>query len=237
MIDRHIAEHGFHVYLVQPGRGAPRFLYTIGLTPVIGTELVLPGAVLYDAAPAGRVINEVGERLRAGASASSAFELGDLGAFTLREARHEWVQGLLLGALDYYPDRTVRALQIAPDERHWTVDVPRFDEPPSAPSNRAWRWLHEDWPFPVPRESEAMVDLPALRGQPLSEAARWEEDYWECSAGRGDEVEKADARLLPLGVLLGSDDSLIPLTRLEVGHAAWRDEASGGWRPWGAPGR
>lgn len=63
----------------------------------------------------------------------------------------------------------------------------------------------------------------ALRGAPITEAARWEPDQWELFAGPGPDVRKEDVRAIPLGTLIGVDPSLDEVVRMDVGRALWRD--------------
>ncbi len=89
----------------------------------------------------------------------------------------------MLGALDYYGDKEVRAYQILVDEDHWTLDVPNLEAPWTAASEPVWRWLFESWPFAVPRKSIGATNLNVLRGRKITQVARWEEDLWEAFAG------------------------------------------------------
>jgi hypothetical protein len=230
-IERNIAEHGQHIYLVM-GTPSPRYAYTIGITPVAGLELVLAGAIFYDDDEAYRIVSELAERLRAGADPSTRFRIKGLGCFGLVKARKDWTSALLLGAVDYYEGREAVAYQVLPDEGHLTNDVPDMTKVWSAPGNRAWTWFEREWPFAVPKDSVATTNLAALRGQRVTEAARWGEDEWELFAGAGPDVKPEDARTIPLGVLLGLDESLAPVAALEVGQALWRDDGDGGWNAW-----
>jgi hypothetical protein len=36
---------------------------------------------------------------------------------------------MLLGALDYYDLKRIKAFQIRPDREHWTIDIPNMNEP------------------------------------------------------------------------------------------------------------
>lgn len=54
-------------------------------------------------------------------------------------------------------------------------------------------------------------------------------------AGAGPEVAREDVRSVPLGTLLGADQSLEEIVKtLEVGGAAWRDPQELRWHPWSA---
>ena len=65
--------------------------------------------------------------------------------------------------------------------------------------------------------SHAATDLDALRGSPVTEACRWEEDYWELFAGAGPDVPNVEKRVVGLGMLLAADPSLAPILDLKVG--------------------
>ena len=93
-----------------------------------------------------------------------------------RKVHMSWATTLLLGALDFYQVREIPALQIVPDEAHWTSDVPVMTAPWSAITAPVWRGLHEPWAYPVPANSVAVTNPGALRGERVAEAVRWEED-------------------------------------------------------------
>src|SRR5687768_8277110 len=228
VIRRNIEEAGFHLYIVMQS-SVPRFAYTIGLRDSLGAELVLAGAIHYMADDVKQIVPTIREQLNAGASKSSVLPLGRLGFFTLRTADRSWTQLLLLGALDYYGTRDVDALQIVPDERHWTVDIPDMTRPWSAESAPAWRWLREPWTHRVPETSNVTTNLDALRGARITEVTRWGEDEWEMFAGPGPDVRREDARVVPLGTLLGADPTLAPAMDLVIEEGIWRDDENGDW--------
>ena len=104
----------------------------------------------------------------------------------------------------------------------------------SASGAPVWQWKHVPWSFSAPRSSTAATNLAALRGERVTEAARWEEDQWELFAGEGPEVLEDEVRLVPLGTLLGADPSLLAVTSLPIGGALIRDPDEGEWEPWGS---
>jgi hypothetical protein len=138
----------------------------------------------------------------------------------------------MLGALDFYQVKDIQAFQIVPDEAHWTIEVPDLTEPWSPPTAGAWLWLHEERTYPIPSKSVGLSYLDALRGERITEVVRWEEDEWELFAGAGPDVAEEERRVVPLGILLASDDSLIPIVNLPIGSGLWRDAVSE-WHPWG----
>lgn len=226
-----IASDGYHVTLVQGGR-VPRFAYSVGLTQLGRPEVVLAGATSLSAKGVKQVLDEavrvsVDRRLATDAS----FDVPDVGVFSVNEVHHSWSDRLLLGARDYYACDVV-GLQLVPGEALRTVDVPDMDLPWDAGRESVWRWLVEPWDFPVAPSSVAVTNLDALRGQLVSEAARWEDSDWELFAGAGPDVPRDQVRVVPLATLLGFDPSLEPVTDLDVGTAIHR-VPPGPWEPWG----
>ena len=237
-IKRNIEESGFHIYLVSGGPG-PRFAYTIGLRDALGAELVLAGAFYYEhAKDVSKIMHTLREQLvklrpRGGpADVPAAIGIRRLGSFTLRKAHTSWCRSLLLGAMDYYQVEDVDAYRVVPEKRHTTIDVPDMSVKWSAEAEPMWRWLHEPWPYSAPDTSTAMTDLDVLHGQPVTEACRWEEDYWELFARPGPKVRKKDARLVPLGCLIAADPTLAPVIDLAIGEGVRRDNSRGAWNAW-----
>ena len=230
-IRENIAHNGYHLYVVSGGM-QPRFAYTIGLSPKIGKELILAGAIIYMYEEVTQIIKGVAEALSSDpALERSEGRIGRDGSFTFRHVDPSWATTLMLGALDFYQTPEVAALQIVPDKKHWTVDVPNMTTVWSPDVSPVWRWLKEPWSYGVPASSHAVTNLDALRGAAVTEACRWEEDYWELFAGAGPETQDEQKRVVPLGTLLGADPSLLPVLDLRVGEGIWREEHSD-WRSW-----
>ena len=182
-IRSNIARDGHHIYLVMGG-AEPRFGYTIGVSEVVGFELILAGAAFYSANEVSQLIIAVAAKLKSTNTWQDLrVELESLGAFSLREVDTSWVKKMMLGTLDFYNVSEIPALQIIPDEAHWTVDIPNLTQPWSVTAEPAWRWSDEGWEFPVPEHSTAVTNLDALRGESVTEAMRWEDDEWELFAG------------------------------------------------------
>jgi Domain of unknown function (DUF4262) len=228
-IRENIARHGLHVYLVS-GDATPRFGDTIGVSESIGAELILAGAIFYMKDDVLKIIKGITAQLKAERD-REVFEITGQGSFTLRRAHSSWATEFMLGAFDYYQKREIAALQIVPDNAHWTIDVPDMTTPWSATNEPVWRWQREPWTYPVPEDSTATTDLAALRGERITEAVRWEEDYWELFASAGPDVPKDAMRVVPLGTLLAADPSLVAVVNLDMGAGLWRDDVSE-WHPW-----
>src|SRR6516165_1851245 len=146
-IRENIARTGQHVYVISGGE-TPRFAYTIGLSESVGVELILAGAVFYMKDEVLQIIEAIASELKT-AHERRTFEVTGLGSFSLRQVHATWAAEFILGAFDYYQKRDIEALQIVPDEVHWTLDVPDMTAPWSATEEPVWRWLREPWTFPV----------------------------------------------------------------------------------------
>lgn len=232
LIHRNIECSGFHIYIIGDSE-VPRFAYTIGLSESLGAELVLAGAIYYMAEDVNAILRGIRDLLITDhTNVCRVFSMDALGSFTLREAHRSWIHRLLLGALDYYKSRDIRAYQIVPDERHWTIDTPDMTREWSAAAEPVWRWLDDEWSFAVPRTSTVVTNLDALRGARITEVTRWGEDEWEMFAGSGPDVPDDEVRVVPLGCLLAADPSLTPILGLEIGKGLWRDSDDGDWNSW-----
>jgi Domain of unknown function (DUF4262) len=230
-IRRNIAKHGFHTYFVTGG-GAPHYAYTIGLSESLGAELILAGAYYYDVDEVSIIIKNVAGKLRSAHTGQiQQMEAGVPGTFTLGKVDESWEKRLMAGVFDYYRVSAFDAYQILPDAEHWTIEIPNLSRPWTSESVPAWRRANEPWPYPVPRTSVALTDVGALQGKRITEVMRWEPDEWEMFAGAGPDIAEAERRVVPLGVLLAADLSLLPAVDLSVGTGLWRD-AQSEWHPW-----
>ncbi len=219
MLDRinaNIDQHGHHITLVTQGV-VPRFAYTIGLKEKIGAELVFAGASTYTAEQVRQIINAV---------AATFNECNT----SLRQLDSSWVRLLLLGALDFYDEETLPALQVLPDQDRWTIEVPDLSKPFSYDREPVWQWLIAPWTLPIPKNSTAVTDLAALHGKRITEAARWEHDEWELFAGS--EKPKAEMLVIPFSTLYAVDPTLAAVAALPVGSALWREPDETTWHDW-----
>lgn len=236
-IQANIEKHGHHIYLVASAP-LPRFAYTIGLTPIIGSELTFAGASFFSAEEVADILNFCAEWLHARnkLSINSRVKIGALGEFSFREVNPSWSNQLLLGAADFYQQKNMSAWQVVPPPELWTLDIPDLTRPWSPTNEPAWQWLKIPWDLSAPAQSIATTNLAALRGSRVTEAARWEEDQWELFAGAGPEVEPSDVRVVPLATLFAIDTTLMRVVELGINEALWRDAEGGPWHLWGIPG-
>lgn len=227
-----IMNHGYHLYIVSGGV-TPRYAYTVGLAESgVGAEIILAGAVGYLARDVEAIVQKVADLERGGVAPGKLIDLGNLGGFRLQEVSRAWIEALALGALEYYNQRPFKMFQLLPDSHHTTVDVPDMSRKLNESEGTAWQWLWMPWNHSVPSSATATTNLDALRGAPITEAARWENDEWELFAGSGPDVDSADIRVVPIGTLLAHAPTLEAVLGLAVGKATWRDEEMN-WHQWG----
>ncbi|SEB75082.1 hypothetical protein SAMN04489761_1656 [Tenacibaculum sp. MAR_2009_124] len=61
---------------------------------------------------------------------------------------------------------------------------------------------------------------------------RWKDDYWEMFVGDSSDIPDEDVRVVPLGAMIGIDDSLIPAIDLINGNGLWRESKEFEWQEW-----
>jgi hypothetical protein len=164
--------------------------------------------------------------------ATADLYINGLGRFSLVKCHNSWCKRLALGVYDYYKTEKINLFQIVPEEDNKLLDVPDMSLEWTA-ENRIWKWLELDWCYSVSPRSMAITNFIALKGQPITEISRWEDNEWEMFAGAGPDVEKEDIRIVPLGTMLGLDDTIIDCLNLEIGKGIWRDSGSSAWQKWG----
>lgn len=227
-IRENITRDGCHVYVVAAS-DTPRFAYSVGASPCAGYEVILAGAAYYSDAEAGRIINAIVEALPIKGMSSEEIVLERLGVFRLGPVDSSWAQKLMLGVVDFYGNASAR--QIVPVGVCWTADIPDLSRPYDQERFPAWGDEQVSYTM-VPMTAVAVTNLDALRGHPVTEAARWEEGLWEMFAGAGPDVSPEDVRKVPLRTLVAIDGSLAPVMQLGVGEALWRDADELLWNEW-----
>ncbi len=233
LIRSNIEEYGYHITIVSNG-AEPRYAYSIGLSDKLGFELILAGGILYMKDDLYIIFKSiVGELLKKGDVGELKVLVDDLGSFSLKKAHDSWNKLTMLGVFDYYNTEKITAFQINPDIEHFTLDVPNMTEAWDATKEPVWRWLSEEWTLPIPKQSSATTNLDALRGSLITEVMRWEEDYWEIFSGAGPDIPKEEVRVVPLGTLLGIDESIYSSINLDIGKGIWRDSSNLDWKKWG----
>lgn len=234
VIRNNITVFGHHINVVAGG-ASPRFAYTIGLSESCPFELIIAGALFYSNEEIKKIIDSIASELRSEKSARSAeFRVDQLGAFSVREVDSSWANMMMLGVLDYYGINSMAALQIVPDKKHLTIDVPDLSKRWDDSVEPIWQWLSSRWTYLVPEDSVAITNIEALKGQRVTEATRWENDQWELFAGAGPDIQEESIREVPLGTLLIFDSTLLPVLNLDIGKGFWRDPTDLEWHSWGS---
>src|SRR5215475_11949476 len=124
-----IESDGRFIYVVSGG-DIPRFAYTIGVSEHQGFELILAGAAMFLGDEVLRILNTIDAQpgLVEGRE-RGVFQVEGLGTLTLRPVHESWARLLILGAFDYYGRKDVAAVQVVPERRHWTIDIPDMSQP------------------------------------------------------------------------------------------------------------
>ena len=227
-----IDRHGYHVYVIQ-GDEVPRYAYTIGLFSKLGFELLLAGGYYFSVDEVQSIISgAAAELLKDGNSSLAEVNTGNLGRFNLNSVNPSWSRFMLLGAFDFYKNNQIKAIQICPNGKFWTIDIPDMTNDWESSSGPIWEKLGSGKSVKIQNFSRAVTNLSALRGERITEAARWEVDEWELFAGCGPDVLPGDVRVVPLGILLAVDPTLEEIASLEVGQARWRDASESEWHTW-----
>lgn len=230
-IRSNIARHGYHVYVIG-GNEVPRYAYTIGLFDKLGAELIFAGGYYFSVDEVKSIIDVAATELsKEGNSSARGFKGGSFGNFELNSVDSSWSEFMLLAAFDVYNNNEIRAKQICPNSEFRTIDVPNMADK-WGESEPIWKHLGSGKSARGQKLLRAVTNLRALRGERITEAARWEDDDWELFAGRGPDVLPEDVRVVPLNILVAFDPTLEEIANLEVGQARWRDAGETRWQVW-----
>lgn len=230
LIEHNIREHGFHFYMVKGGL-LPRFIYSIGLSGLIGRELILPGALYFSDEEAIEIFAAVSAKLR-DCGVAKTVEIERFGRFSLGRVEKSWAGSLMLGCSDYFGEDGFEAVQIIPDDDQMTCDVPDMSCLHSPGSDLPWKWISVPWGFEVPEDSTAVTNIDSLQGYLMTECVRWEVGAWEIFSGAGPDVVEADMRCVPLALLLAVDPTLEVVVDLKIGEGVWRTYEDQVWHEW-----
>jgi hypothetical protein len=225
---------GLHIYCVGMGK-LPKYCYTIGLSDgALDAELVLAGAARFAIDEVADALNDLGDAARAGeVDPSGSSEAAQLGEVHFQEVHPSWMERLLLGALDYYAPRPVRAYQVLLRPELITLDVPDLSREWDPDVERVWRWLDVPWSHAIPEDTAVVTNFRALRGHPITEVSHWEDDAWELVAADDAPMAKSELAVVPMATLLAVDPALEEVLSLPLGRAMRRDDPSAAWEPWG----
>ena len=232
-IRNNIYNNGYHVTLVTGGE-LPRFAYTIGCKETIGSEFLFAGGEFYSKTDVSRIISEIVLLAKNEIDWQKlSINIDSLGYFSLAQADKSWSEQMTLGVFDYYNQTDITVWQILPDGNHRSLDVPNTSQKFDTTSQPIWKWLSQKWDFPVPNSSMAVTNLKVLFGEKATEVMRWEQDEWEIFSGAGPDIPDENKLMVPLGLLIGIDNSLERTVHLDVGKGLWRDNIEFEWNDWG----
>lgn len=232
IINSNISKSGFHITVVS-GKQVPRFAYTIGITEKFNFELVFGGGILYLKDDLVKIFHRIVEKVN---STNGGFfetiDLKELGTFSLVPVDDSWSKLLMLGVYDIYNIDKINAFQIIPDEAHFTLDVPDMTKTFSHSNTPVWKYLNSDWDLEIPESSQATTDLDFLKGKPITEIIRWEEDFWEMFHSDGREIPKEQRRVVGISTMLAIDHKILEALKLPLKKGLYRDKNETEWTFW-----
>lgn len=232
LIDTHINEYGYHITIVTSCPD-PRYAYSIGLSDLVDFEIIFAGGIIYSKDEVAIIFDAVVDKLKTEKNINDLkIDVENLGVFSLANVDDSWCKLMMLGVFDYYKVDKVKAFQIIPDSKHYTLDIPDMSKERTDSTEPVWQWLNQEWGYPVPVNSSVITNINTLFGEEITELTRWENDEWEMFAGAGPDVKKEDIRVVPLGTILGIDKSILPALKLDIGEGLWRDSRESEWNNW-----
>ena len=230
-IDSSIDFKGHYIAAVLAGP-QPAFVYSIGLLKQVGFELVFCGGSNYTLKQLEFIVDLFCNKINISKNIDQKITTEKLGVFSLVHCHDSWCNKTALGVYDYYKTGHINLVQIVPEDKNRLLDVPDMSVEWSK-ENGIWKWLDVDWFYNVPERSTVITNFNALRGEPVTEISKWEDDEWEMFAGAGPDVAEEDIRIVPLGTMLGIDKTIEASLDLEIGKGIWRESRYSSWQKWG----
>jgi hypothetical protein len=232
-VKTNINNYGHHISIIKNGV-CPRFAYSIGAVEKIGFEVIFAGGLFYKNDEVSIIIDNIINKINHDSNWQELkIEINTLGVFVLSKAHHSWSKLLALGVYDFYKKDDIEFLQILPDKEHHTIEIPNLSQEFVSFKQPIWQWLVNEWSYPIPKDVMIVTNLDVLLGKPITEIMRWEEYEWEMFFGNGNESQEEDIRIIPIGILLGFDNTIIKALNLKIGKGLWRSEESMEWNDWG----
>lgn len=231
-IKYNVQKFGYHVTYVIADI-SPSFAYTIGLSNKCNFELVIAGGAFYNRAEKETIITGIADNMLETSNKNpQSISLGELGVFFLLPVDESWSKLFLLGVCDILQKENVVTLQIVPDQSHFTLDIPKMSVPFNVNNEPVWQWMVKEWKYNVSKESTVCTDLDALKGKPIIEVTRWEDDYWEMYHGDGNDMPKDQIRVVSIGTMLGIDPSSKAALDVPLEKGLYRESADDDWKKW-----
>jgi hypothetical protein len=234
-IKNNIDNYSFHITVVK-AKEYPRFGYTIGNYEKYNCEFIIAGNINFQYEEVLTIFGEVILKFsEIHENSNIRITTSKFGSFSLSKIHSSWSKKMMLGVYDYYNIADFTAYQILADNEHFTLDIPNISIEWNPKDLAIWKWLDEDikWNLDVPRDSIVITNLSSLFGEKITEVMRWEENEWEAFTQNGEEINSEDIRIVPIGVLLGIDDTLKSILKLDIEKGLRRDEKNIEWIDWG----
>jgi hypothetical protein len=219
--------HGVRINAVQQGT-VPPYAYTLDPVGRGRHGLICAGAVRYSVQQVSVVLRTCAEEL-AGSTGRvpRSLSVRGLGEFTLGSVHPEWLEVIVPS--EHRDHSHVAWLQVVPSPPNRTIDVPDLSRPRSSDGDPAWRWLDSPWDIDAPSDSHLVTTLGVLTGRAPLTIFRWESGQWEALDRPAADVDRSEARVVPLGLLTAIVDDWSPFVTLRVGEGL--EHVAGQWQP------
>ena len=208
----------------------PTYSYTLGLLPQYGFEVLLPGQMTLLQPQRSAILNAFYNEM-AQHGFINAFDCDGI-EYQLKRVHPTWSSLLMIGVQDYFGIQDFESFCIVPLETGATIDLPNVTITYRNTHAGCWRWLTDPWTYTIPRESTVTTNISALHGESILELVRVDTDEWEAFSVPSPNLDVGDVRVIPIGVLLASDKTLMSATELMVDTGLYRDDGGSPWVDW-----
>ena len=232
LIRQNIDVAGYHTTFVGLD-ASPRFAYTIGLHERFDAELIFAGGCLYSNRMVEEVFSAVRNHWIQEGRQSWDFEIDVMGEnFSLRRVDKSWVRFTVLGVLDYYDVIQIPLVQVVPPDSKVTIDIPDMTKM-FGESSGVWQYLDDTMSRPSYAAGTVIADIDFLtRKFEITELVRVDFDEWEMFTGDPTCFDKNEIGIIPIGVALHHDNSLIASLDISVGKGLYRADGDAEWIDW-----
>jgi hypothetical protein len=238
-----VAEYGWHVVMVNSER-SPDWAYSIGLWHTYrSSELAVAGLPLDNAMT---LINQIGDRIKAGVSLKDGDRLDDLLTSDLdvacRTIDEGWYRPLFGQAIDFsmapplpflqvvWPDRAGRFPWEEGFDLTFAQSQPQLHIPPKDHPMGRWSSLlaPDPWPYPDPHDTPVFATRRITDdGGPVLAVHHDLDGSWQFVDNGPKETE--DIALVHLGHIVGADPTVVELADLPIGWMAFRASPMEAW--------
>ena len=209
------------------GTEVPRIVLGIGLTG-LPFDLVCPGFAGFDGDFVARLVAAAAFALRDD-PALPTLQFDHVGQVDIRSVDQSWLELAWPESAAFHKEAARQLFPLEPSMQ--TIDLPDMSRPWKLEAGDSWLALSSG--SGTGAEGITVVtNLEAMRGEPATEVARWEDGEFQFLAVDQAAPDHFDAWVTPIGVLVDHDRSLRPLVDTPPGRSWWRADGQSPWQHW-----